>query len=551
MRNWTRVLPRLFVVSLFLTPCIGLLTPVDAFAGMNYAVTFAQNDTLNDQVATSQTSQVPEALTLFANLVPAFTNSTETFVGWNTSANGVGTAYSNGQVYSFSADIILYAQWSAPFHTVTFAENASPTDSVVAAQTENAASPLTQFTGLTPMFQNANHSFSGWNTNSSGTGSSYSDGSNYSFGADLILYAQWSSTSESISFSANGGVGAISPVISSIGSSATIPSGSALSFANHSFIDWNTQPGGGGVAYQAGATLLVSSALTLYAQWATVPTVTTTTAPNPGPVDLVINFDADGATGVLNPVSFTPGSSVILPLASNLSNPGFTFSGWFTSAIGGQNLGQGGTVLTPSASETAFAQWTADLPATLSFSSNQGNGAVVEIVGVSGAVVTVSSSKGMLRQGYVFRGWNTAANASGSNYAIGSQFTLDGATTLYAQWSKSTVALPATVLIGSVGPFMNDSTALSGALRARIRSIAGEVHSKKYISISLYGYDAGAGSFALHKSLSTQRAVHVVEYLRAELARFGKVRIKMTASGEGEIAGFTDAMFRRVEIFAN
>ncbi|MHB1251996.1 MAG: InlB B-repeat-containing protein, partial [Acidimicrobiales bacterium] len=243
MRNWTNALLRLFVASLFFIPCIGLLTPADAFAGMNHAVTFAQNDSLNDQVATSQTSQVPLALTLFANLVPAFTNSTETFVGWNTAANGAGTAYSNGQVYSFSADIILYAQWSAPFHTVTFAENASPTDSVVAAQTENAVSSLTLFTGLNPLFQNANHSFSGWNTNSSGAGSSYADGSNYSFGADVTLYAQWSSTNGTVSFSANGGVGTISPVITAIGSTATIPSANALSFANHSFTGWNTQPG--------------------------------------------------------------------------------------------------------------------------------------------------------------------------------------------------------------------------------------------------------------------------------------------------------------------
>ncbi|MHB1209503.1 MAG: InlB B-repeat-containing protein [Acidimicrobiales bacterium] len=434
---------------------------------------------------------------------------------------------------------------------MTFNENDSPGDLVSTYQTLNAPADLTLFSALSPAFTNAGFVFTDWNSAADGSGTPYSDGELYSFSVGLDLYAQWRSTNVSVGFLANGGTGAIAQILGPIGSSVTIPSGNALSFANHSFTGWNTQPGGGGVAYQAGANLLVSGALTLYAQWATVTTVTVTSPPSPGPVDLVINFDVGGATGVLDPVSFAPGSSIMLPVASTLSNPGFTFAGWFTSSIGGQNLGQGGTILTPSGSETAFAQWTADLPATLSFSSNQGNGSVIEIVGVMGAVVTVSGSKGMLRQGYVFRGWNTAANASGTNYAIGSQFTLDGATTLYAQWSKSSVAVPETVLIGSVGPFMNDSTMLSVALRARIRSIADVLHSKKYISISLYGYDAGAGSFARHRMLSTQRAVRVDEYLRAELAHFGTVHIKMTVRGEGEIAGFTDAMFRRVEIFAN
>ncbi|MBW4078067.1 MAG: hypothetical protein HIU84_06090 [Acidobacteria bacterium] len=454
---------------------------MNAFAGMNFAVTFAQNDSPSDQVATSQTSQVPEALTLFASLVPTFTNSSNTFLAWNTSADGTGTTYSNGQVYSFTSDITLYAQWSLPFHTVTFAENASLTDSVVAEQTANSASSLIRISSLSPSFQNANHSFSGWNTIPGGGGTGYSDGASYAFSADITFYAQWTAVP-----------------------TTTTPS-----------------------------------------------TVTTVSPPISGPTNLVINFDSDGATGTVNPVSLSPGASIALPLAATLSDPGFTFAGWFTSAVGGQLLGQGGATLTPSLSETAFAQWVADASATLSFSSNQGNGTVEQILGADGAVVTVSGSKGMVRSGYVFSGWNTAANASGSNYAIGSQFTLNGATTLYAQWSKSAASVPETVLIGSVGPFLDHSTVLTGTLRAQIRAVAGKMHLKKFISVALYGYDAGSGSLKLHMTLSTQRALRVVEYLRAELARFGAVHMRMTMRGEGEITGFTAAMFRRVEIFAN
>ena len=55
-----------------------------------------------------QVANVPTALTL-----NSFTRTGYTFAGWNTLANGTGTNYTDGAVYSFSADITLYAKWTA------------------------------------------------------------------------------------------------------------------------------------------------------------------------------------------------------------------------------------------------------------------------------------------------------------------------------------------------------------------------------------------------------------------------------------------------------
>ncbi len=41
-----------------------------------------------------------------------FTRDSYTFNGWNTAANGSGTAYTDGQSATFSADTTLYAQWN-------------------------------------------------------------------------------------------------------------------------------------------------------------------------------------------------------------------------------------------------------------------------------------------------------------------------------------------------------------------------------------------------------------------------------------------------------
>lgn len=78
-----------------------------AFAGSgSSSVTFNSNGgsgTMANQSANSSTA-------LSAN---AFTRSGYTFAGWNTAANGSGTAYADGASYAFSSSTTLYAQWTA------------------------------------------------------------------------------------------------------------------------------------------------------------------------------------------------------------------------------------------------------------------------------------------------------------------------------------------------------------------------------------------------------------------------------------------------------
>ena len=171
--------------------------------------------------------------------------------------------------------------------------------------------------------------------------------------------------------------------------------------------------------------------------------------------------------------------------------------------------------------------------------------------GVVGTTVVVSSPNGISYPGYVFTGWNTLANATGLTYAVGSQFTLTGATTFFAQWSRTTVTQRPSLLIGSIGPFPQNSTNVTTVLVSQIRTLALQMRSKGFVKIGLYGYDSGPGTSAHHQTLSMQRAVRVVEYLRADLARLHVKGIKMSARGEGEVTGFTARMFSRVEIIAN
>ncbi|MBL8063643.1 MAG: S-layer homology domain-containing protein [Anaerolineales bacterium] len=72
----------------------------------SHTVTFKANGGSGSMI--SQVASSPTALN--AN---TFTRTGYSFSGWNTAANGSGTSYANGAIYNFTADITLYAQWTA------------------------------------------------------------------------------------------------------------------------------------------------------------------------------------------------------------------------------------------------------------------------------------------------------------------------------------------------------------------------------------------------------------------------------------------------------
>ncbi len=81
-------------------------------AAPSHTVTFNANGGSGSM--SPQVSNITAALT--SN---TFTRSGYTFAGWNTAANGSGTAYANGASYAFTADVTLYAQWTLSTPTFT------------------------------------------------------------------------------------------------------------------------------------------------------------------------------------------------------------------------------------------------------------------------------------------------------------------------------------------------------------------------------------------------------------------------------------------------
>ena len=158
-----------------------------------YTVKYNKNGGTGGSTASStHTYGVAKALT--AN---GFTRTGYTFKGWNTKADGSGTAYANkASVKNLTATnggtVTLYARWTANTYTVVYNGNGATSGST--AKSEHV---YNQAKTLTPNgFQRDGYTFVGWNTKPNGSGTSYSDRQSVKnltskASATVQLYAIW------------------------------------------------------------------------------------------------------------------------------------------------------------------------------------------------------------------------------------------------------------------------------------------------------------------------------------------------------------------------
>ncbi len=357
------------------------------------------------------------------------------------------------------------ASATSVYHVVTFEENDNASDGVYATQTENTATPLTEFALLSPAFSNPGYTFVGWNTASNGTGTSYSDGQTYSFASDLVLFAQWQGSYHVVTFYENDSSNdnTYASQTANVPESLTSFSSLSPSFTNagYSFSDWNTSPNGSGVSYADGATYSFASDLSLYAQWSVN-------------ASLSVSFVDNGGTGSVAPLSAPSGTSVILPGGSGLSDPGYTFTGWNSQANGSGTAYAGGSAVTLTSNLTLYAQWTANASIVVTFDDNGGTGTVSPVTGLAGTSITLPGAAALSNAGATFTGWNSQANGSGTAYAVGSVITLSSNLTLYAQWTTSkfvvtfdpdggTTSVPSEQFAAGASPFALPDATLAGS----------------------------------------------------------------------------------------
>ena len=156
-----------------------------------------------------------------------------------------------------------------------------------------------------------------------------------------------------------------------------------------------------------------------------------------------VAYNANGGSGA--PASQTKWYNTTLALQSGVpSRTGYTLktgtARWNTASGGtGTGYASGGSY-TANAAATLYAQWTENT-ATLTYNAN-GHGTAPSAVTMRYTAATTAAS--MSASGWVFKGWNTKSDGTGTAYASGatvkSANVNPSALTLYAQWVTAYVS---------------------------------------------------------------------------------------------------------------
>ena len=273
-------------------------------------------------------------------------------------------------------------------------------------------------------FTRNNYVFAGWATSNNGP-VVYTDGGSITpTTATVTLYAKWAQRT-TINFNAGGGQGQMSSITVPRGYESTLPL-CTFTRSGYEFAGWATSnQSSAPVTYADGGSITPTqyqSTVTLYAKWNQIYTV---------------SFDkaSQYATGTVNPMTGTAGTTIILPTEGFTRN-NYELIGWSTSADATTAEYGLGAEYTISGNKTLYAVWSKTV-FDINFLKNadDATGTVNPMSGASGDVINLPDS-GFSRTGYELAGWDTSSTATTPTYALGAEYTISGNEDLYAVWNQ-------------------------------------------------------------------------------------------------------------------
>lgn len=360
-----------------------------------------------------------------------------TFIGWNTSADGKGTAYAPGTTWTANGTLTLYAQWTAGEASLTYDGNGA-TGGKTDPQTGKTDEKINvRDNGFT----RDGYTFVTWNTQADCKGNAVKPNSEWTLRGSSTLYACWAGNAQTLTYHGNGATGGNTAAQSGKTGDELTTNANGFTRDGYTFVRWDTAKDGSGTAYGEGKNgvsqyVMKPAGNDLYAIW------------KANPATIQYRNDWPNTTGSTPDTTGNTGDTVTIS-QNSFDRPGYTFTGWSTSKRGDPSLQPGDKHTLEPRTTTVWAQWKAD-PAHLVYNSNIGTvGSETKTVDgvVDQTVKTITNP--FDRPGYTFSGWNTQADGKGKAYATGADYVLTAndkstpknTSVLYAQWKINGASL--------------------------------------------------------------------------------------------------------------
>lgn len=360
-----------------------------------------------------------------------------TFIGWNTSADGKGTAYAPGTTWIANGTLTLYAQWTPGQAGLTYDGNGA-----TGGKTDPQPGKTDEKINVRDNgFTRDGYMFVTWNTQAGCKGKAVNPGDEWTLQGSSTLYACWAGTAQTLAYHGNGATGGNTAVQSGKTGDELTTNANGFTRDGYTFVRWDTAKDGSGTAYGEGKNgvsqyTMKPAGNDLYAIW------------KANPASIVYRNGYPNTTGSTPDTTGSTGDTVTVS-QNSFDRPGYTFTGWSTSKRGDPSLNPGDKHTLEPGTTTVWAQWKAN-PAHLVYNSNIGSiGSETRTVDgvVDQTVKTIDNP--FDRPGYTFSGWNTQADGKGKAYDPGADYTLTAndkstpknTSVLYAQWTINKVTL--------------------------------------------------------------------------------------------------------------
>lgn len=403
-------------------------------AAINYNANPPAGRTAGGQGTANWTGHTGDTQAIGAN---GWTVDGYTFIGWNTSADGKGTAYAPGTTWTANGTLTLYAQWTPGQAGLTYDGNGA-----TGGKTDPQPGKTDEKINVRDNgFTRDGYMFVTWNTQADCKGKAVDPGDEWTLQGSSTLYACWAGNAQTLAYHGNGATGGNTAAQSGKTGDELTTNANGFTRDGYTFVRWDTAKDGSGTAYGEGKNgvsqyTMKPAGNDLYAIW------------KANPASIVYRNGYPNTTGSTPDTTGSTGDTVTVS-QNGFDRPGYTFTGWSTSKRGDPSLNPGDKHTLEPGTTTVWAQWKAN-PAHLVYNSNIGS-IGSETKTVDGVVDQTVKTLGnpFDRPGYTFSGWNTQADGKGKAYDPGADYTLTAndkstpknTSVLYAQWTINKVTL--------------------------------------------------------------------------------------------------------------